>query len=140
QDTLDGLSAGHLDGIDIFVPADFAQRARTALREQGVATGVDEGRVTEVLAAHAEKALAGDAAARAALAGELAAELRDLRHEILVRLVRRGPAGVDLVRALMREGASGADETPLVNDVAALANQGILGDNGTLLVVDELAK
>lgn len=139
-ETLEGLTGAHLDGIDVFVPADYDKKALQVLADNGIIVGVDETRIQAVLGEDLDKALGGDGAARTALARALGEQTRDLRHEALARLGRRGAAGLGLAHALLRDAVRAPEDTPLAGDVATLADQGAFGKDAPLLFVNDLAK
>lgn len=140
-DTLQGMLPAALDGIDVFVPASFAAKAKLVLCERNIVCGIDSKRLQELLEegrlARAEK---GDAAAREEVLRPLSEETRDHRHEALQRIGRRGREGLELVRALTRDAIRLDGESPLVLDVATIADHGAFGKHWNLLFADDLAK
>jgi hypothetical protein len=140
------------DGIDVFVPAEFAERAKAVLCEREIVCGIDAARLAELTAAAGDGA-ATDPAARKALLEKLAEETRDYRHEALSEIGRRGDAGFVLLRALLADavrvedrvvrGAEGEDETiacPVASDIAYLTDVGTFGSEHALLILADLDK
>jgi len=136
-DNFGGVLPSQLDGIDIFVPVGFTEKAKAVLCERNIACGVDPAKM-EALLAEATLAAAQDDAKRAAIAARIGGEQRDFRLEALGRIGKRGADGVALIRALLKQGLR-ADETARVAlDAAALANLGAFGKETALLVLDDL--
>lgn len=153
METLQGFLPSQLDGIDIFVPAEFEARARAVLCERGIVCGLDQKEVEAFLAEKVVPAFEGGEAEREALGAALAeAPSRDFRREVLARIARRGKAGLEIVRDLLRsacragatepraeaEGAS--DLHPLVADVPKLADSGTFGPEAPVAIVSDLAR
>jgi hypothetical protein len=157
-DLLDAVSGAQLDGIDIFVPAEFAARAMAVLGEAGIACGLDKGRIDALYEEKVAPAAHAGGEAWATLAAMLEGEARDVRHELLVRLGVSGKNGLECARGLLGialrapapapaardEGEEGEDEeggaaaSPLLSDIPLLAEEGRLGRDAPLIITGEL--
>ncbi|HVY61053.1 MAG TPA: HEAT repeat domain-containing protein [Planctomycetota bacterium] len=151
-DVLSGLLPNELDGIDVFVPADYAERAKLVLCERNIVCGIDQKRLADLMGAATDGA-ATDAAKRAALLQALGEETRDYRHEALSTIGKRDHAGFELLRALLADavriedrvvkGAEGQDEKtafPVASDIAYLTDLGTFGKDNALLILADLGK
>lgn len=138
-ETLDGYVASHLGGIDVFVPTEYEPRARELLRQEGFAAGFDAAEVESFFDEKVAPALRAGDHARGPLVQDLGAEARELRHEVLVRLAKRGHEGLDLARGILR-AALRVMESPLIADIPMLADSGRLGREAPLHLVDDLAR
>jgi hypothetical protein len=140
SDTLDGIVGAQLDGIDVFVPAEFAERARALLDEAGIAGRFDRREMQAFFEQEVVPALrAGAGAPPRALAEKLGEKGREFRHAVITALGREGAQGAQLARALLGEAVR-LEENPLVVDVPSLADAGHLGREAPLQVLDDLAR
>lgn len=126
-----------LDGIDILVPAQFAQKARDVLCERNIVCGIEPGRLEALLGEVNEK-LASDAEGLKAIAGKVGEETRDYRHEALTKIGKRGEDGFKLLRALLVAALHTDDENPVAHDVAYLTDLGTFGKERALLILADL--
>lgn len=139
-ETMTGLTGEQLDGIDIFVPVEFASRAKQVLADQGIACGVDPQRAAAFFEERILPAARRDAseAQVASLASDLAKESREFRHDVIARLAALGLDGLESLRALLRAAAH-AEESPLVFDVPRVVDEGHFGSKAPLRLAGDLA-
>jgi hypothetical protein len=138
MDNFGGILPTQLDGVDVYVPAQFEAKAKAVLCERNIVCGIDKGRL-EALLADAGDEVAQDAGKRASLLARIGDETRDYRHEALSAIGKRGgKGGFELLRALLRDALRSDAGATVAMDVAALTNLGAFGRERALLVLDDL--
>lgn len=124
----DGLTGARLDGTDIFVPAPYVDKAKSALKSFGLIGGADP-EVLNALMEQIDEAAAGDDEAQAALLAKLAEEPREIVAAAVRAMCCRAD-GAEAVFDLLGSALDDDNGEEFVATAARLAERGELGAGG----------